>query len=124
LFDSRTGRLVPKQVLVIEGERITAVGSPSQVTVPKGAQIVDPSRATMLPGLLDAHTHIFNVPKAGAEVSRETATLIAVHNVQADLRAGFTALRDMGSHGNGYADVDVRNAADTRSRPPARRSTS
>ena len=45
-------------------------------------------------------------------MSRETATLIAVHNVQADLRAGFTALRDMGSHGNGYADVDVRNAID------------
>jgi imidazolonepropionase-like amidohydrolase len=97
---------------VIEGERITAVGSPSQVTVPKGARIVDLSRATVLPGLIDAHTHIFNVPKAGVEVSRETATLIAVHNVQADLRAGFTALRDMGSHGNGYADVDVRNAID------------
>jgi imidazolonepropionase-like amidohydrolase len=112
LFDSRTGRLVPNQVLVIEGERITAVGSPSQVTVPKGPQIVDLSRAIVLPGLIDAHTHLFNVPKAGAEVSRETATLIAVHNVQADLRAGFTALRDMGSHGNGYADVDVRNAID------------
>ena len=110
LFDSRTGRIALDQVLVIDGERITAVGNTSQVSVPKGAQIIDLSRATVLPGLIDAHTHIFNLPKAEAEVSRETATLIAVHNLQADLRAGFTALRDVGSHGNGYADVDMRNA--------------
>jgi hypothetical protein len=95
LFDSRTGRLVANQVLVVEGERIRAVGSPSQVAVPRGAQVIDLSRATVLPGLIDAHTHIFNVPSPG--LSREMATLIAVHNVQADLRAGFTALRDMGS---------------------------
>lgn len=110
VFDSRTGRMAVDQVLVIEDERITAVGNASQVSVPKGAQVIDLSSATVLPGLIDAHTHIFNLPKAGAEVSRETATLIAVHNVQANLRAGFTALRDVGSHGNGYADVDMRNA--------------
>jgi feruloyl esterase len=108
LFDSRTGRIVADQVLVIEGERIAAVGRPSQVSVPAGAPVIDLSRATVLPGLIDAHTHIFNVPRPG--ISRETATLIAIHNLQADLRAGFTAARDMSSHGNGYADVDVRNA--------------
>jgi imidazolonepropionase-like amidohydrolase len=58
--------------------------------------------------LIDAHTHMFNVPRPG--MSRETATLIAVHNLQADLRAGFTTARDMSSHGNGYGDVDIRNA--------------
>ena len=62
----------------------------------------------MLPGLIDAHTHMFNTPKPG--MSRETSTLIAIHNLQADLRAGFTAARDMSSHGNGYADVDIRTA--------------
>jgi imidazolonepropionase-like amidohydrolase len=51
---------------------------------------------------------MFNNPKPG--MSRETSTLIAVHNLQADLRAGFTAARDMSSHGNGYADIDIRNA--------------
>jgi imidazolonepropionase-like amidohydrolase len=51
---------------------------------------------------------MFNYPKPG--MSRETSTLIAVHNLQADLWAGFTSARDMSSHGNGYADVDVRNA--------------
>jgi len=62
----------------------------------------------VLPGLIDAHTHMFNTPKAG--MSRETSTLIAIHNLQADLRAGFTTARDMSSHGNGYADVEMRDA--------------
>jgi imidazolonepropionase-like amidohydrolase len=64
----------------------------------------------VLPGLIDAHTHMFNPPKPG--MSRETSTLIAIQNLQADLYAGFTAGRDMSSHGNGYADVDIRNAID------------
>jgi imidazolonepropionase-like amidohydrolase len=51
---------------------------------------------------------MFNTPKPG--MSREASTLIAVHNLQADLHAGFTAARDMSSHGNGYGDVDIRNA--------------
>jgi imidazolonepropionase-like amidohydrolase len=51
---------------------------------------------------------MFNPPKPG--MSRETSTLIAIHNFQADLNAGFTAARDMSSHGNGYGDVDIRNA--------------
>src|SRR5262249_59759597 len=46
--------------------------------------------------------------KAG--MSREASTLIAIHNLQADLRAGFTSARDMSSHGNGYSDVDIRDA--------------
>jgi imidazolonepropionase-like amidohydrolase len=70
--------------------------------------LIDLGQATVLPGLIDAHTHMFNTPKPG--MSREASTLIAVHNLQADLIAGFTTARDMSSHGNGYADVDVRNA--------------
>jgi imidazolonepropionase-like amidohydrolase len=110
LFDSVAGRLLTDQVVLIEGERIVAVGAAGQVTIPVGARTIDLSHATVLPGLIDAHTHMFNYPKPGT--SRETATLIAVHNLQADLRAGFTAARDMSSHGNGYADVDMRNAID------------
>jgi len=108
VFDAKAGRLVSDQVIVIDGERIVAVGAASEVRIPTGAQVIDLSRATVLPGLIDAHTHMFNVPRPG--MSRETATLIAVHNLQADLRAGFTSARDMSSHGNGYADVDIRNA--------------
>jgi imidazolonepropionase-like amidohydrolase len=108
LFDAKAGRLLADQVIVIDGERIAAVGAAAEVQIPAGARVIDLSRATVLPGLIDAHTHMFNVPAAG--MSREAATLIAVHNLQADLNAGFTTARDMSSHGNGYADVDIRNA--------------
>jgi imidazolonepropionase-like amidohydrolase len=110
LFDSNAGRLLSDQVIVVQGERIIDVGPASQVNVPTGTPTLDLRAATVLPGLIDAHTHMFNTPQPG--MSRETSTLIAIQNTQADLRAGFTTIRDMSSHGNGYADVDVRNAID------------
>ena len=108
LFDSKTGRMLTKQVLLVSGDRIAETGPDGQVKIPAGVQTVDLSQATVLPGLIDAHTHMFNArrPKQTAE----EAMLIAVQNAQADLHAGFTAARDMSSHGNGYADVDMRNA--------------
>jgi len=108
LFNSNTGQMLTRQVVLLQGERITDVGPESQIKIPSGAVVIDLSQATVLPGLIDAHTHMFNPPRPG--MSRETSTLIAIHNLQADLRAGFTAARDMSSHGNGYADVDIRNA--------------
>jgi imidazolonepropionase-like amidohydrolase len=98
------------QVVLLEGERITEVGPAAQVRIPAGAQLIDLSQQTVLPGLIDVHTHMFNTPKPG--MSREMSTLIAIQNTQADLRAGFTAIRDMSTHGNGYADVDIKNAID------------
>jgi imidazolonepropionase-like amidohydrolase len=108
LFDSKSGQMLTNQVVVLVGERITEVGPAAQVRIPAEAQVIDLSQATVLPGLSDAHTHMFNPPRPG--MSRETSTLIGIHNLQADLRAGFTTARDMSSHGNGYADVDMRNA--------------
>jgi len=108
LFDSKSGQMLSKQVIVVQGERIADVGPDGQVKIPAGAEVIDLSQATVLPGLIDAHTHMFNTPTP--KTSREMATLIAIHNLQADLKAGFTSARDMSSHGNGYADVDIRNA--------------
>lgn len=108
LFDSETGRMLVKQMILVQGERITEVGPESQVKAPAGAAIIDLSDATVVPGLIDAHTHMFNTPEKGT--TRERATIIAVNNLQADLRAGFTAARDMSSHTNGYADVAMRDA--------------
>jgi imidazolonepropionase-like amidohydrolase len=110
LFDSRTGQMRADQIILVNGERIVDVGPSAQVKVPPGAAVLDLSRQTVLPGLIDAHTHMFNTPKPG--MSREMSTLVAIQNTQADLRAGFTAVRDMSTHGNGYADVDIRNAID------------
>jgi imidazolonepropionase-like amidohydrolase len=108
LFDSRSGQTLTNQVIVIQGERIAEVGAASSVKIPAGAEVIDLSRATVLPGLIDAHTHMFN--QRNAKMTTESSMLIAVQNVGADLRAGFTSARDMSSHGNGYADVAMRDA--------------
>ena len=132
LFDSKSGQELANQVVLIAGERITDVGPEDQVKIPTGAQVIDLSQATVLPGLIDGHTHIFNAghegvshilngryedPKPGGEPdvnliddTREYRALVAMANAQKDLRAGFTALRDLMNHGNGYSDVDVKKA--------------
>lgn len=108
LLDTQAGAMLTKQVVLLQGDRITAVGPEAQVKIPAGAHVIDLSRATVLPGLIDAHTHMFNT--RDQKTSTEAAMLMAVQNLQADLRAGVTTARDMTSHGNGYGDVAIRNA--------------
>ncbi len=121
LFDSRSGKIADNQVILIEDEKITAVGPADRVQVPDGAHVIDLSKATVLPGLIDGHTHVFGFglddikpggPPFASPINdtREYRTLLALANAQKDLRAGFTTLRDLMSHGGGYADVDIKRA--------------
>ncbi len=108
LLDTNTGQTLTKQLVIVSGERITEVGPQAQVKIPAGAQVIDLSQATVLPGLIDGHEHMFNNRQRNQ--TTESAVLVAVQNAQADLRAGFTSARDMASHGNGYSDVAIRDA--------------
>jgi predicted amidohydrolase YtcJ len=85
LFNSTTGQILTAQVVLVSGERIAEVGPEAQIKIPAGTQVIDLRSATLLPGLIDAHTHMFNT--RGPKGTTETSMLIAVQNVQADLRA-------------------------------------
>src|SRR6516162_10327215 len=119
LFDSKSGKLQNNQTLLIKEDKISGVGPAAQVQIPAGAQVIDLSHATVLPGLIDGHTHVFGFGMDGLKPggppfaspindTREYRTLLALANAQKDLRAGFTTLRDLMSHGGGYADVDIK----------------
>jgi imidazolonepropionase-like amidohydrolase len=121
MFDSRSGKTLANQIILVKDDKITAVGPPEAVQIPPDAQVIDLSKATVLPGLIDGHTHVFGFGLDGIKPggppfaspindTREYRTLLALANAQKDLRAGFTTLRDLMSHGGGYADVDIKKA--------------
>ena len=112
LFDSKSGQVMTKQVVLVQGERITEVGPEDQIKIPQGARVIDLSQATVLPGLIDGHSHVFDSLSNGQRVTttNEAWALSAMKEAQTDLRAGFTTMRDCGTHGEGYGDVDIRNA--------------
>ncbi len=114
LLEIDTGRLLKPGEVLVQGERIAEVGS--AVTHPAGAETIDLGDSTLLPGLIDAHVHLFLHPGAEdlqtVEESVPQRTILAVLAARADLMAGFIAERDMGTEGAGSADTAVRNAID------------
>jgi len=114
LLDVKNGRIVKPGEVLVEGERIREVGS--VVKRPAGAEVIDLGDRTLMPGLIDAHIHLFLHPGAEdlqtVQESVPQRTITATLAARDDLMAGFTAERDMGTEGAGSADTAVRNAID------------
>lgn len=112
LLDIESGKIISPGEILVQGDRIAEVGS--AVKHPAGAEITDLGDTTLLPGLIDAHVHLFLHPGAEdlqtVEESVPQRTISAVLAARDDLMAGFTAERDMGTEGAGSADTAVRNA--------------
>jgi len=114
LIDGKSATPRANTVVVIEGERIREVGS----TVPAGSQVIDLSRSTVLPGLIDNHTHILlNGDITSADYDEQLLkesipyrAIRATANVRTALSHGFTTMRDLETEGAMYADVDVKTA--------------
>jgi len=114
LLDVATGELIALGEVLVEGDHIRAVGK--SVDHPANAKVIDLGDVTLLPGLIDAHVHLFLHPGAEdlqtVQESVPWRTLVATEAAKADLLAGFTAERDMGTEGAGSADTAVRDAID------------
>ena len=114
LLDVDSGKLLTPGEVLVRGERIVAVGT--SVEHPDDARVIDLGDRTLLPGLIDAHVHLFLHPGAeDAQTFNESVperTIRATIAAREDLLAGFTAERDMGTEGAGAADTAVRNAID------------
>ncbi len=114
LFDVADGKIVKPGEVLVEGERIVAAGT--SVQRPAGAEVIELGDSTLMPGLIDAHVHLFLHPGAEdlqtVEESVPQRTILATLAAKADLMAGFTAERDMGTEGAGSADTAVMRAID------------
>ena len=112
LLEVDTGNVLQPGEILVEGERIKAVGT--AVEHPQGATMIDLGDTTLLPGLIDAHVHLFLHPGAEdlqtVEESVPWRTILAEQAAKADLMGGFTAERDMGTEGAGSADTAIRDA--------------
>jgi imidazolonepropionase-like amidohydrolase len=112
LLDVKTGKMVKPAEVLVQGERIVEVGT--SVKHPDGVEVIDLGDRTLLPGLIDAHVHLFLHPGAEdlqtVQESVPQRTIIATLAARDDLMAGFTAERDMGTEGAGSADTAVRDA--------------
>ena len=114
LLNSENGRILAPGEVLVRGDRIAEVGT--KVSRPAGTEVIDLGDRTLLPGLIDAHVHLFLHPGAeDLQTVKESVpqrTIVATIAAHDDLMAGFTAERDMGTEGAGSADTAVRDAID------------
>jgi imidazolonepropionase-like amidohydrolase len=108
MLDVRSGQMVANPVIVIEGDRIVSIGGQA----PQGAELIDLGNATLLPGLMDMHTHLTFEPQLlgyqGLGISPQREALFGAKNAKLTLEAGFTVARNVGA--GGFSDVALRDA--------------
>ncbi len=116
LLDVKTGKVERDQVIVVTGNKITAVGPAASVRIPEGAETIDLSKLTVLPGLADMHTHLIDDAEGYAvagPLTRSGAQMAfgSIPHARATLDAGFTSVRDLGTY-RAFVDVALRDAID------------
>lgn len=117
VFDGESAQLHDNWVVLVRGNKIEAVGPASEVKVPSDTKVIELRGMTLMPGLIDAHSHILLHPYSETvwndQVAREALSLRvarATNHLRSTLMAGFTSLRDLGTEGAGYADVGLKQA--------------
>jgi len=119
VFDGVTPEAHAGWVVVVRGGLIEGVGLPGELSIPDGPEVVDLPGTTLLPGLIDAHSHIllhsYDEANWEDQVLKEPLALRvcrATNHLRLDLASGFTTLRDLGTEGAGYADVGIKRAVE------------
>jgi imidazolonepropionase-like amidohydrolase len=117
VWDGLTAETHAGWIVVVRGQTIEAAGPPGDVKVPEGARIIELAGTTLIPGLIDAHTHVLLHPYDEAQwndqVLKEALALRvcrATNHLRSTLYSGFTTIRDLGTEGAGYADVGIKQA--------------
>jgi len=117
IFDGQSAELHDGWVVLVRGEKIEAVGPASEVRIPADAKAIELAGMTLMPGLIDAHSHVLLHPYSETiwndQVAREALSLRvarATNHLRNTLLAGFTTIRDLGTEGAGYADVGLKQS--------------
>jgi imidazolonepropionase-like amidohydrolase len=112
VLDVKSGNLLTNQTIVIEADKIVSVGAGSEAKPDSSTQVIELGNATVLPGLIDSHTHLTGDPKnlgyEGLGISFPREALIGAKNARVTLEAGFTTVRNVGA--GGYSDIALRDA--------------
>ena len=119
VFDGESAELHRGWVVLVRGQKIESVGPAAEIKAPADAKVIDLANQTLMPGLIEAHSHVLLHPYSETswndQVAREALSLRvarATNHLRSTLMAGFTTIRDLGTEGAGFADVGLKQAVD------------
>src|SRR5690349_22146030 len=119
VFDGESAQLQDNWAVLVHGDKIVSVGPANSISPPAGAKVIDLPGLTLMPGLIEAHSHVLLHPYSETpwndQVARESLSLRvarATNHLRKTLEAGFTTIRDLGTEGAGYADVGLKQAVE------------